>query len=247
MAIDPESADVLSLTMQSPTISNCQNCSGRPVRGAASSTETPTALHVFAATRSRPALDGTLPNQREDRNRMVCWNLFAAACRMECSRSQLAAGKLILQSGERPLVLLSAGYRRDTVLAMLPAPWRGSLDTTSLVDAAARDRRHHPFADEVRRLMRRAHAWPELRLLHQAGLSDKIRRTSTRAVTSRDRCSLRSAFTRCGCLPLRADSINERHETGARNLSVAPEQIHVEIFNGSESMTPGVRSDANSA
>src|SRR5258705_10590294 len=62
-------------------------------------------------------------------------------------------GSFILQSGERPVVLLSAGIGVTPVLAMLYALAETRSTRRVLWLHAARDREHHPFAAEVRRLM----------------------------------------------------------------------------------------------
>jgi ferredoxin-NADP reductase len=105
----------------------------------------------------------------------------------------------------------------------------------------ARDRQHHPFAAEVRRLM--------LALTHarsyvsysRPGTHDKM----AEAFDSTGHLS-RSVFDKVGiprdadvylCGPIRfMGDMKEALEM----LGVAPERIHVELFNGSESMTPGV-------
>jgi ferredoxin-NADP reductase len=106
---------------------------------------------------------------------------------------------------------------------------------------AARDRQHHPFAAEVRRLM--------LALTHGRSYVCYSR------PGSRDRMGedfdaaghlSRSVFDEVG-VPREADVylcgptrfMTDMKEALA-TLGVAPERIHVEIFNGSESMTPGV-------
>jgi MOSC domain-containing protein YiiM/ferredoxin len=90
-------------------------------------------------------------------------------------------GSFILQVGERPVALLSAGIGATPVLAMLHALAAAQSARQVFWLHAARDREHHPFAAEVRRLM--------------------------------------PAFTGYG---------------------VPPERIHMEIFNGGESKSPGV-------
>ena len=62
-------------------------------------------------------------------------------------------GSFILQSGERPVVLLSAGIGATPVLAMLHALAAARSTRQVLWLHGARDRQHHPFAGEVRRLM----------------------------------------------------------------------------------------------
>ena len=158
-------------------------------------------------------------------------------------------GSFILQSGERPVVLLSAGIGATPVLAMLHALAAARSTRQVLWLHAARDRQHHPFAAEVRRLMPALAARPQLCLLQQAGLARQDRR-GFRRYRSPVAIGLRRGRRpeRGGCLPLRADSLHGRHEGGARSFGVAPERIHVEIFNGSESMNSWCRrrSDASS-
>jgi len=55
--------------------------------------------------------------------------------------------------GERPVVLLSAGIGATPVLAMLYALAAARSTQQMLWLHATRDRQHHPFASEVRRLM----------------------------------------------------------------------------------------------
>jgi len=62
-------------------------------------------------------------------------------------------GSFILQSGERPIVLLSAGIGVTPVLAMLYALASARSTCPVWWLHAARDRHHHPFAAEVRSLM----------------------------------------------------------------------------------------------
>src|SRR5262249_22694528 len=62
-------------------------------------------------------------------------------------------GSFILQSGNRPVVLLSAGIGATPVLAMLHALAATRSTQQVLWLHAARDRQHHPFAVEVRRLI----------------------------------------------------------------------------------------------
>src|SRR2546430_4360803 len=63
-------------------------------------------------------------------------------------------GSFILQSAERPVVLLSAGIGSTPVLAMLYALAGSRSTRQALWLHAARDREQYPFPHEVRRLMR---------------------------------------------------------------------------------------------
>jgi len=150
-------------------------------------------------------------------------------------------GSFILQSGERPVVLLSAGIGATPVLAMLYALAAARSTRQVLWLHAARDRQHHPFAAEVRRLMGMiAHARSYV-CYSKPGSGDK---------TGEDFDAIGhlsgSAFDEAGiprdvdvylCGPPRF--MADMKEALAA-LEVSSERIHVEIFNGSESMTPGV-------
>src|SRR5262245_9906977 len=63
-------------------------------------------------------------------------------------------GSFILESGERPVVLLSAGIGATPVLAMLHVLSAANSKRQVLWLHAARDRLHNPFSAEVRRLHR---------------------------------------------------------------------------------------------
>src|SRR5262249_1726072 len=62
-------------------------------------------------------------------------------------------GNFILQSGDRPVVLLSAGIGATPVLSMLHALADARSARQVFWLHGARDREHHPFATEVRDLM----------------------------------------------------------------------------------------------
>ena len=103
-------------------------------------------------------------------------------------------GSFILQSGERPVVLLSAGIGATPVLAMLYALAAARSTRQVLWLHGARDRQHHPFAAEVRRLMPALPRGRSYVCYSRPGPHDTCPRTSTRPVTCRDRSSTRSAF-----------------------------------------------------
>ena len=62
-------------------------------------------------------------------------------------------GSFVLQTGERPIVLLSAGIGATPVLAMLRALAAERSTRRVIWLHTARDGQHHPFAGEVRQLM----------------------------------------------------------------------------------------------
>jgi ferredoxin-NADP reductase/MOSC domain-containing protein YiiM len=150
-------------------------------------------------------------------------------------------GSFILQSGDRPIVLISAGIGATPVLAMLHAV----AATRSIRPVwwlhSARDGEHHPFAAEVRRLM--------LALPHGQSYVCYSRPDSDDIMTEDFNATghlSRSVFDAVGvprdaevyiCGPTRF--MGDMKEALA-TLGVAPERMHVEIFNGSESMMPGV-------
>src|SRR5260370_18543418 len=153
-AIDQESADVLSLTMQSPN--------GQPL---------PTAMpgqHVVV--RLQPAADGPplfrsyslsgpLSTERYRISVTIEPNGAAGTYLREHIRVGDALevssprGSFILQPTERPVVLLSAGIGATPVLAMVHALAAAHSTREILWLHAARDRQHHPFAAEARRLV----------------------------------------------------------------------------------------------
>ena len=149
-------------------------------------------------------------------------------------------GSFILQYGERPVVLLSAGIGATPVLAMLHALAAARSVRPVLWLHAARDGQHHPFAAEVRSLM--------------PALTHSRLFVCYSRPTSRDRMG--EDFDAAGRLS-RADlgEIGIPREAdvylcgpnrfmadmkAACAAFVAPERIHLEIFNGGESLTPGV-------
>jgi ferredoxin-NADP reductase len=150
-------------------------------------------------------------------------------------------GSFILQPGEQPVVLLSAGIGATPLLAMLYALAAARSPRRVMWLHAARDGEHHPFAAEVRDLM---HALPN-------GLSY----VCYSRPGPRDRAGIdfdaaghfsRSVFDGIGvpreanvylCGPTRF--MSEMKDTLAL-VGVATERIRIEMFEGSASMTPGV-------
>ena len=128
-------------------------------------------------------------------------------------------GSFILQSGERPVVLLSAGIGATPVLAMLHALAAARSTRPILWLHAARDRQHHPFAAEVRRLMPALTHGRSYVCYSRPGSRDKMGEDfdATGHLS-------RSVFDEVG-IPREADvylcgpnSLHGRHERGARSL-----------------------------
>src|SRR6266850_2636386 len=124
-------------------------------------------------------------------------------------------GSVILQSGEPRVVLLSAGIGATPVLAMLYALAAARSMRHVLWLHGARDRQHHPFAAEVRRLMLAlTHGRPYV-CYSRPGSRDKMGEDfDTTGHLSR---SVFDDVRVRGCPLLRADSLHGSDERGARN------------------------------
>jgi MOSC domain-containing protein YiiM/ferredoxin-NADP reductase len=154
-------------------------------------------------------------------------------------------GSFILQPGVQPVVLLSAGIGVTPVLSMLYALSEEHAARQVLWLQAARDGAHHPFAAEVCRLMVALTQGRSYVVYSRPDSRDKVGEGFDAAghlsQTAFDEIGLPAGadFYLCGPNRFMADM----KETLLR-LGVVPPRIHVEIFNGSESMTPGVVSSA---
>ena len=241
-AIDQESADVLSLTMQS--------ADGRPLQ-----TALPGQYVVLRLRRTAGgpplfrsySLSGPLPAERYRISVKMEPNGAAGTYLREHVRVGDALdvssprGSFILQSGDRPAVLLSAGIGATPVLAMLHTLAAAHSTRRVLWLHAARDGQHHPFAGEVRRAMSALAEGRGYVCYSRPGAHDRMgedfdatghvsRRVLDEAGVSRE-----ADVYLCGPARFMADM-----KEALAGLGVAPERIHAEIFNGSESMTPGV-------
>ena len=241
-AIDHESADVLSLTMHSPD--------GQPLH--------PALPGQYVVLRLQPtpggpplfrsySLSGPESTERYRVSVKIEPNGAAGTYLQEHMRVgdtldvSAPRGSFILQSGEGPVVLLSAGIGATPVLAMLHALAATRSTRPVWWLHSARDGQHHPFAAEVRRLVL---ALPHSRsyvCYSRPGSDD----TMTRDFEATGHLS-RSVFDAVGvprdadvyiCGPTRF--MGDMKEALA-TVGVAPERMHVELFNGSESITPGV-------
>ena len=241
-AIDTECADVLSLTMQ--------DAESQPLR---------TALPgQYVVLRLRPtaggpplfrsySLSGPASPERYRISVKVEPNGVAGTYLRDHLRVgnvldvSLPRGSFTLRAEERPLVLLSAGIGVTPVLAMLYVLAESRSTRQILWLYQARDREHHPFAAEVRRLMLLLGHGRSYVCYSRPGASDKAGEDF-----DSDGHLSRSVFDKVGiapesdvylCGPTRF--MGDMKEALAM-CGVAPERIYVELFNGSESMTPGI-------
>jgi hypothetical protein len=106
---------------------------------------------------------------------------------------------------------------------------------------AARDRQHHPFAGEVRRLMLALTHGRSYVCYSRPGSSDRRGEDFdaighwSRSVFNQVGVTPDADVYLCGPPRFMADM-----KEALAALGAAPERIHVELFRGSESMTPGV-------
>lgn len=150
-------------------------------------------------------------------------------------------GSFVLQAGDRPVVLLSAGIGATPVLAMLHALAASGSTRQVFWLHGARDGQHHPFAAETRRLLGALARGRGYVCYSQPGAHDELGRDFDAA-----RRLSRSVFDELG-VPREADVylcgparfMAEVKEALAA-FGVAPERTFVELFNGGESMAPGV-------
>jgi ferredoxin-NADP reductase/MOSC domain-containing protein YiiM/ferredoxin len=241
-AIEQESADVLSLTMRDPD--------GRKLQ--------PALPGQYVVLRLRPAGDRppllrsySLSGPPSTEHHRISVKIEPDGAAGAYLRDHVRTGDLIevssprggfiLQSGERPVVLLSAGIGATPVLAMLSALAEARSPRSILWLHAARDRHHHPFAAEVRRLMC---ALPQARsyvCYSRPDAQDKLGEDFdaaghlSRAMFDAIALPRDADVYVCGPNRFMADM-----KAALAAYGVAPERQRVEIFNGGEPLNPGI-------
>jgi ferredoxin-NADP reductase/MOSC domain-containing protein YiiM/ferredoxin len=150
-------------------------------------------------------------------------------------------GSFVLQPGVGPLVLLSAGIGVTPVLAMLHALTSAGSTRQVWWLHGARDRQHHAFGDEARGLVHALAHGHSYVCYSRPESSERIGEDFD-ATGHLSRAALDEAgvprgadFYLCGPTRFMADM-----KLALAALSVTPERIHAEIFNGGEAMTPGI-------
>jgi ferredoxin-NADP reductase/MOSC domain-containing protein YiiM len=241
-AVAHESADVLSLTLRSPD--------GRPLAAALPG--------QYVAVRLRPrgngppllrsySLSGPVSTERyrisvkvEPHGVAGAWlrDHVRVGDRLEVSSPR---GSFVLSDDDAPVVLLSAGIGATPVMAMLYALAESGSTRQVLWLHGAHDGQHHPFATEVRRIMgglTHGRCW----VCYSAPTPNDTTPGDYDAAGHLSRAMLERVGIPQGadiylCGPARF--MAEMQETVA-GMGAAPERIHQELFNGNESLTPGV-------
>ena len=241
-AIDPECADVLSLTMR--------GLDGQPLPAALPGQyvvlrlpRTPSDAPFFRSY----SLSGPASTEHYRISVKIEPN-GAAGCYLrehvrvgDALDVSAPRGTFIAQPGERPVVLLSAGIGATPVLAMLHALAAAGSTRQVLWLYATRDRQHHPFAAEVRRLMLALPHGRSYVCYSRPGSRDKMGEDFdatghlSRSIFDEVGIAPEADVYLCGPTRFMADM-----KEALAGWSVAPERVQVEIFNGSEWMTPGV-------
>jgi len=238
--IDHESADVLSLTMQRPD--------GQPLEAPLPGQYIVLRLQptTGAALFRSYSLSGPLSNERYRISVKIEPNGMAGTYLSHVRVGDtldvsLPRGSFVLRSGETPVVLLSAGIGVTPVLAMLYALTTARSTRPVLWLHAARDRQHHPFAADVRHLMLALRHGRSYVCYSRPGSGDKIGEDFdatghlSRSILDEVGISRDADVYLCGPTPFMTVM-----KEALATMGVTPERIHVEIFNGSEAMTPGV-------
>ena len=154
-------------------------------------------------------------------------------------------GSFVLNTEGRPVVLLSAGIGATPVLAMLHALASAGSNRRVMWVHGARDRQHHPFSAEVRRLVAALPHGRSYVCYSRPDPRDEIGKDFEAAGHIS-----RSLFADIG-VPRDADvylcgpnRFMAEMKAELSSLGVDSARIYVEMFNGGESMTPGVVSVA---
>jgi ferredoxin-NADP reductase/MOSC domain-containing protein YiiM len=241
-AIDDECADVLSLTMQSGD--------GQPLPAALPGQYVVLCLHPTAGgpplyrsySLSGPVSTGRYRISVKIEPNGAGGTYLRDHVRVGDSLDVSSPrGSFILESGEQPVVLLSAGIGATPVLAMLHALAEARSARQVLWLHAAHDREHHPFAAEARHLIGTLARGRSYVCYSTPGSGDKVgvgfdaAGHLSRSVFDAIGVPRDADVYLCGPTRFMADM-----KEALAAVGVAPERIHVEIFNGSESMTPGV-------
>jgi len=240
-AADWEGDDVISLTMRDPE--------GHPLQTALPGQYV--VLRLRASAGGSPffrsySLSGPPSTERYRISVKLEPNGAAAACLRalrvgEMLEISLPRGSFTLRDEARPLVLISAGIGVTPVLAMLYVLAESGAARPVLWLYQARDRRHHPFASVVRRLTSALPNGRSYVCYSRPATGDRLGEDFdyaghlSQSVLATVGVPRDADVYLCGPNRFIADM-----KDVLAALGVARERIYVELFNGSESMTPGV-------
>jgi ferredoxin-NADP reductase/MOSC domain-containing protein YiiM len=151
-------------------------------------------------------------------------------------------GAFILQPGELPVVLLSAGVGVTPVMAMLHALAAHTSPRPVWWIHGARNRLDHPFAREARDLLAKLphpqsyvqYSRPDA--ADQPGVDFDAAGRLTATVVEKLGVPRESDFYLCG-----PPAFLEDFKAGLAAWGVVPDRIHAEIFGSGKSITPGVK------
>ncbi|MGF6638335.1 MOSC domain-containing protein [Paraburkholderia sp. MM6662-R1] len=154
-------------------------------------------------------------------------------------------GSFVLKPGDGPVVLLSAGIGATPVLSMLHALSAAHSTRQVLWLHAAHDGQHHPFAAEARRLIPTlahgrsyvCYSTPDTR--DRKSVDFDATGHLSQAVLNEAGVTRDADIYLCGPMRFMDDM-----KAALAGLGVAPERIHAEIFNGGESLNPGIVGEA---
>jgi ferredoxin-NADP reductase/MOSC domain-containing protein YiiM len=242
VSIDRESADVLSVTMQSPD--------GQPLAAALPGQYLVIRLQPVAGAASlfrSYSLSGPRSTDRYRISVKIEPNGVAGTWLRDHLHPgdtldvSSPRGSFVLRSGTGPVVLLSAGIGATPVLAMLHALVTAQSTRQVQWFHAARDGEHHPFRVEVRRLMLALPFGRTYVCYSRPGPADKLGEDfDAYGYLSR------SVFEDAG-MPREADvylcgpvGFMTEMRTALASFGIVPGRIQMEIFNGGETMMPGV-------
>jgi ferredoxin-NADP reductase/ferredoxin len=241
-AIKQESVDVVSLTMQRPD--------GEPL---------PEALPgQYVVLRFRPSVDGAPLFRSYSLSGPVSTDRCRISVKIEPNgvggaylRDHVRVGDaldvssprgtFILQSGEGPVALLSAGIGATPVLAMLYALSSAHSTRPVLWLHAARDGKHFPFAAEVRRLLsglehgRSYVCFSRPENADRLGTDFDAEGRLSRTMFDKAGLTPDADVYLCGPSRFMSDMRAALAEHGVRS-----DRVHIEIFSGGESRMPGV-------
>jgi ferredoxin-NADP reductase/MOSC domain-containing protein YiiM/ferredoxin len=240
-AVDRESDDVVSLTLRDPEGHPLQTAfPGQYVvlrlRGGAS-------VSPFFRSYS---LSGPPSNERYRISVKLEPNGAAGACLQtlrvgDLLDISLPRGSFTLREEARPVVLLSAGIGATPLLAMLYQLAASQSRRSVVWLYQTRDGQHHPFAAEVRRLMARIPNGRRYVCYSLPGPDDRMgddfdnEGHLSGSVLETAGVSPDAVVYLCGPNRFMADM-----KDALSALGVSHDRIFVELFTGSESMTPGV-------